>query len=235
MDSKKLRKTMTAGHGAILVPHIEAYQQKAKFPTEWSITIRNEKKDDGHFHPSSHCFMPVRDLWLDRQGRLAKRPISPALRRTFDIGHMIHGYLQSILLDMGLVREENIERYIKQMIFGAHGKCIGAGTGDLIDVAIPGHGNWLVDIKTMGKTEFEQGAREDTLKKWNAQVNCYMDWFQTTKALVLAFSKDSPHDMREYQITRDGTLLMEVYNRWSYVQHCIDEGIEPSEDTLLRE
>ena len=232
MDSKKLRKTMTAGQGAILVPLIEAYQQKAKFPAEWTIKIRNEKENDGYYHPSSDAFTDVHDLWLAKQGRLAPRPISPALRRTFDVGHMVHGYLQGIVMDMGLVVPENVERYTKQPLEGKYGAFTGAGTGDLVDVEIPGYGLWYVDIKTMRKSEFEQGANEDTMKKWVAQLSCYMDWFQIDKAMILAFSKDSPHDMREYQILKDGSMLEQIYDRWSYVQYCLEKGIEPSEDSL---
>lgn len=225
---------MTAGHGAILVPLIEAYQQKAKFPPTWEITVRNEKPSDGHFHPSSDAFTDVHTLWLDKKGMLARSPISPSLRRTFDVGHMVHGYLQNILMDMGLVREENVERYVKQTLHGKYGLCVGAGTGDLVDVDIPGHGTWLVDIKTMKKTEFESGPTEMTMKKWTAQVSCYQDWFVTNKAIILAFCKDSPHDMREFQIIKDKAMLRTMYDRWSFVQHCIDEGTEASEDALLR-
>lgn len=220
---------MMAGRGAILVPLIDAYQARAKFPPEWDIRVRNFKEDDGHFHPSSDAFTSTHDLWLGKQGRLVRSPISPALRRTFDIGHMIHGYLQSILLDMEFVKPRNVERYITKEIEGKHGKFVGAGTGDLVDVTIPGYGNWLVDIKTMRKSEFEQGANKDTMKKWVAQVSCYMDWFGLDKAMILAFSKDSPHDMREYQITKDTAMLDEIYDRWSYVQYCLDKGIEPSD------
>lgn len=226
-DSKKLRKTMTAGHGAILVPHIEAYQRAGVFPPEWHISVPNFKKGDKHFHPSSDAFSDPRDLWLSKQGRLIARPISPALRRTFDCGHMWHGYLQSILIDMEFVEPENVERHIEHKIITKRGGCIGAGTGDLIDVKIPGHGSWLVDIKTMNKPEFEQGANQFTMKKWIAQVSCYMDWFGADRAMILAICKDSPHDMREYQIVKDQVLLDEIYDRWSYVAQCLRVGMEP--------
>ena len=226
-DSKKLLRTLTVGRGSILVPHIEAYQQRGKFPEKWEIEIRNVKKDDGHFHPSSDAFMPPRDLWLKMQGRLIGKPISPALRRTFDCGHMWHGYLQSILIDMGLVQPENVERHTTYRIVTKHGTAIGSGTGDLVDVTIPGHGEWLVDIKTMSKREFEQGANEYTMLKWQAQVSCYMDWFGSDKAMVLAISKDSPHQMREYEIVKDQNLLNEIYDRWTYVAECVRLGQEP--------
>jgi len=228
-DSKKLRKTMMSGRGSILAPHIENYQWKAKFPKTWTVEVRNDKLPDGHFHPSSHSFMPPSMLVQDMRGMLIHTRPSPALRRTFDCGHMWHGYLQNILIDMGLVDARNVERYVAVEREGKFGPFIGAGTGDLIDVEIPGHGIWLVDIKTMNKTEFEQGAREFTMRKWQAQVSCYMDWFNADKAMILAICKDSPHDMREYQIIKDVPLLEEIYDRWSYAKWCVDNDETPSD------
>jgi hypothetical protein len=101
-----------------------------------------------------------------------------------------------------------------------------------VDVNIPGQGLWLVDIKTMNKTEFEQGASELTLKKWNAQVSCYMDWLGVEKAFILAVCKDSPHNFREYQIQKDEKLLGEIYGRWIYTQECLDNDIEPEDDYI---
>lgn len=228
-DSKKLRKSMMSGRGSILVPHIERYQWQGKFPKVWNIEIRNDKQPDGYFHPSSDAFMPPTMLHKSMRGMLIKAKPSPALRRTFDCGHMWHGYIQTMLLEMGLVTEGNIERYIACEREGAFGKFVGAGTGDLVNVEIPGHGTWLVDIKTMNKVEFEQGAREFTLKKWQAQVSCYMDWFGADKAMILAISKDSPHDMREYQIIKDVPLLQDIYDRWSYVRWCLDNNEDPTD------
>jgi len=228
-DSKKLRKSMMAGRGAILVPLIEQYQRTGKLPDKWIVEIRNIKEPDGFFHPSSHAFMPPTTLYQDMRGMLIRVKPSPALRRTFDCGHMWHGYLQNILLEMGYVTEDNIERHVNAERSGKFGSFIGSGTGDLVDVQIPGHGTWLVDIKTMNKTEFEQGANEFTLKKWQAQVSCYMDWFGASKAMILAVSKDSPHDMREYQIIQDNALLQSIYDRWSYVKWCLDNGETPTD------
>lgn len=228
-DSKKLRKSMMSGRGSILVPFIERYQWQAKFPETWDVQIRNYKPSDGFFHPSSDAFAPPSMLYKAHKKMLIQTKPSPALRRTFDCGHMWHGYLQAMLVDMGLVDEKNVERYVAKEMIGKFGKFMGAGTGDLVDVEIPGHGTWLVDIKTMNKTEFEQGAREYTLLKWQAQVSCYMDWFGADKAMILAICKDSPHDMREYQIVKDVPLLQEIYDRWSYVKWCLDNNEEPSD------
>src|SRR5258706_14295678 len=121
MDSKKLLKSLTANHGSILSPHIEAYQRASKFPEEWTIKIRNDKQSDGHFHPSSDCFTPPRSLYLYRKGMIIPQKISPALRRTFDCGHMWHGYIQNILIQMGFVKPENVEYYTTHRIVTKRG------------------------------------------------------------------------------------------------------------------
>jgi hypothetical protein len=229
-DSRKLRKTIMSGRGSILVPHIDAYLRKGQFPKTWNIEIRNYKESDGHFHPSSDAFTPPLDLWRQKKGMIIPQPITPALRRTFDCGHMWHGYLQNILTRMGFVHPSDVEHYITHEIVTEKGSCIGAGTGDLVNVQIPGNGSWLVDIKTMNKPEFEQGANEWTMKKWQAQVSCYMDWFEADRAMVLAICKDSPHDMREYQILKDNNLLEEIYDRWVYTAQCLRDNVEPDPD-----
>ena len=230
-DSKKLLKTLTAGQGSILVPHIDKYLNAAKFPPEWNITIPNRRASDPYYHPSSDCFLSPTDLWKKRQGLLQGWPINAALRRTFDCGHMWHGYIQNILIDMGFVTPENVERKLTHTILKTKDfEVIGAGTADLVDVQIPGHGEWLVDIKTMNKTEFEQGASEYTMLKWKAQVSCYMDWLNVEKAFILSVCKDSPHNFREYQIVKDEKLLEEIYERWAYTEFCLAKGKEPDRE-----
>jgi hypothetical protein len=55
-DSKKLMKSLTAGQGNILAPHIDTYLSKRNFPPVWQITIPNMKAHDSYFHPSGDCF-----------------------------------------------------------------------------------------------------------------------------------------------------------------------------------
>ena len=225
MKKSSLLRTLTINDGAILVPHIEAYQSRGKFPEVWDIQIVNYKPGDNYFHPSGDCFTPPLQLWREKKGLAPKPPISSALRRTFDCGHMWHGYLQSMLVEMGFVTQNNVERVI---IHRKH-NFVAKGIVDLLDVEIPNQGRWLVDIKTMNKPEFLAGANEYTFKKWEAQVNCYMDWTYSDKAMILAICKDSPHGMREYKIERNQQLLDEIYDRWSYVQDCLDTDSIPQE------
>lgn len=227
-------RTLTVGSGTILVPHIDAYQSRGKFPPTWTITIENEKEVDNHFHPSSDCFTDSEVLFREKKGQLMRRPISAALRRTFDCGHMWHRYIQNILVDMGFVSPENVERTIEYEIETGYGKAIGKGTADLVDVLIPGNGYWLVDIKTMNKEQF--GAPdEDTMAKYFAQVNCYGDWLDADKMMILAVCKDSPHDFREFIVQKDRGLLDSIYERWTFAQYCIDNNVPPEVFANMRD
>lgn len=224
MPMGNLLRTLTINKGAILVPHIDAYLSAGKFPETWDIQIPNFKEKDEYWHPSSHCFLTPADLWRHKKGQLKYPKPGAALRKTFDCGHMWHGYLEAILMEMGFVASEDVELVLTQEIMTDFGPTAARGTADLARVNIPSHGTWLVDIKTMNKPEFESGPLPQTFKKWQAQVNCYMDWLETDQALILAVSKDSPHDMREFRITQDHNALQEIYDRWAYVDDAIENG-----------
>lgn len=221
--------------GAILGPVIDQYLARGKFPPTWELTIENEKEWDPHFHPSSDSFSDPKTLYLDKTKQLKHRAIGASLRKTFDVGHMWHRYLQNILVEMGLVHPDNVEKALQPKLFRIDGQdFFGRGTADLVDVHIPGHGYWLVDIKTMNKENF-QTPREDTLTKYFAQVNLYGDWLTgleniAPKMMILGVCKDSPHDFREWIVPHDPDTLDDIYSRWRYVSECIVKGIEPTEE-----
>jgi hypothetical protein len=234
---KLVRKLIT---GDRLTPHINMYQDRGKFPPTWNIEIRNDKPVDKYFHPSGDCYLPLRELYFHKHPdyKLDRAPVSYALRRVFDCGHMWHGYLQEMLIEMGFVKRENVERPLEHhhpsMKVG-DAMWTGRGTADLVDVDIPGHGKWLVDIKTMSDAEFDDGPRPDTLKKWTAQVNCYLDWLGTESAFILAVRKGgSPgragkpaHDFREIKIAYDPVLINNIYDRWTQVANAIAANEPP--------
>lgn len=235
LDSRSLLRTLTIGNDSILVPYIDRYLAAGQFPDKLEMTLERNKPSDPYFHPSGDCFTSPRDLYLQKKGELTYPKPTAALRKTFDCGHLWHMYLQGILQEIGFLTKENTE---KKVLF-KHKDFIGAGTVDCLDVLIPQRGSWLVDIKTMRKDEFEAGANKYTYMKWEAQVNCYMDWTNRDQAMILAISKDSPHMMREYKIQRNQELLDDIYGRWAFTAKCLelgilpDEGIDVPEDPLL--
>lgn len=231
MDVSKLLKGL--GTGGVLTPYLDDYLGAGRFPDEWHITIPNFKYDDGLFHPSGATYTDPRTLYFDRQDvrkmiaagidqkLQPPRQISAQLRRTFDWGHMAHGYYGAILMEMGFVIEANVER----KVHGFDG--LGSGTADLVDVEVPGKGKWLVDMKTMNSRDFRAGPRVELLQKWQAQVNCYAAWVGADQAMILAIEKDSPHGLKEIPILTDDNLLDEIYERWVYVEECLQADIPP--------
>jgi hypothetical protein len=227
-DTSKLLKPLTAGHGSILAPHINAYQSRGKFPDKWIIEIDNTRVEDEYFHPSTDALASPLSLYRRKSGASLPEKITSNQRRTYDCGHMWHRYLQNILIDMGFVKPENVERQYLHQIVTKRGGTTGKGTLDLVDVEIPGHGTWpVVDIKTANKSMYERGFDKNTLAKYTAQVNLYMDWVGAERAMILVINKDSPHDMREYVIQRSQSLIDEIYDRWTYVAQCLRAGVEP--------
>lgn len=233
LDTKKLSRSLMLGRGAILVPHIDAYLERGKFPPEWRITIRNAKEDRDYgeattrFSAGSDALPPATELFKKVTGQLIEEKISAQTRRTFDCGTMWHEYLGQILMDMKFIEPEGVEKYHIQKIETEYGVAYGSGMGDLVGVKIPGHGDWLVDMKTMKKADFEGEVSKYLWDKYVAQINLYGDWFGYDRLMILGIEKDSPHRLREWIVQPDKELVQAVYNKWTYVMNCVEKGIEP--------
>lgn len=222
--SKSLRK------GNILVPHIDRYQDKGDFPQTWKIEIQNFKKKDRFFHPSGDTYTPPETLAKEKLGTASDQWIRHPLRRVFDCGHFWHGYYQNILVEMGVVEPENVEKtfQVERRNFTAR------GTLDLYKVQIPGsQGEWIVDLKTVSDTEYDAGIRDDTMKKWKAQLNCYGEWTGCRNLMILAVRKGATknpnggpqHDLKEFIIEYDDVLVSQIYDRWEAAQEIINEEL----------
>lgn len=222
MDSKKLIRNLSQKSN-ILVPFIDAYQAGGNFPNKWHIVIENYKEDDGCFHPSSDCLTPSRELYESFVNPTKPKPISHLLRRTFDCGTLWHGYFENILIEMGFVDPDDVERHYIKEIQSKDGTAKAAGTGDLVNVNIPGHGKWLVDLKTMNKRQFETPDKY-LMDKYTAQVNIYSDFFQLDNIMILGICKDSPHALKEIIIRKDEELIDLIYGKWIHVSNCIKNG-----------
>jgi hypothetical protein len=219
-------KTLGVGQGNILSPHIDIFlaDHNEFAPT---IKVGGIKVDDGHFHPSGHCLMSEDELFDDRylQGEGAPG-LTAATKKTFDCGHMWHGYIQAALVEMGFVKTENVEhKFVRDLPVYDLPLPLStriSGTVDLLDVKIPGRGKWLVDIKTASVATFNRIEQTDLFEKYRAQVNVYGDQMGSNQMLILVIQKDSPHLFREIQIQRDESLLEGIYQRWINVAKELD-------------
>jgi hypothetical protein len=236
LDKTALVKNLVKNHK--LVPHLDKYIGAGEF--SWSADFDPKVGDDA-FHPSGHCTPTLNELYKMASGQLHEAPLPVSLRKTFMVGHFWHAYIQYIVQELGFADESAIERRGEKVwaylappgVNGHRPKPFhwATGSGDIAPCVIPGHGEFLVDIKTMGSHDYKRNGLPDwAAAKYECQINVYMDWFQQERAIILAVQKDSPHEMKEFHFERNNALIDSIYKKWELVSTCLDEGIEPPED-----
>ena len=212
-----------------LAPLLNAYFAAGEFPDEMPATIHPNKPPDKHYHPSSagEC---ARHSFALRVGDVKPEPISGSLQRIFHVGHLYHAWIQFILVDMGLAEPSAIEKkYKRDLVTDAGNKWRMTGATDVARCSIAGHGDYLVDIKTMGGFSFKQeNMRPDMWYKYHSQIQVYMDWHDMDQALILGVNKDTPHDFREWEIKRDPSVADAVYEKWETVADAVVADLPPN-------
>lgn len=234
---------------------------KGEFVWEYQYEPKGE---DSAWHPSGHCTPTLFELYqyaaayevlsetpLDGSAPIDKNAPGhePSLAKIFQVGHFWHQYLQKICIRAGLCDEQHVERrgerVWKEMgpiYWGGGGDGIYlpksfhwvTGSADICPLDIPGHGEYLIDFKTMGSHQFRGNLpAELTVEKWECQLNIYMDFFDMEKALIVGINKDAPHDFKEFEFRRNQDLIDALYGKWKLVSECLDEGIAPPEDEVV--
>lgn len=199
---------------------------------EWTYNHEAKKGDDA-WHPSGDCTLTPRELFDKACGKEERDPIGAGLRKTFQVGHFWHGYLQHVVVELlGYADWDAIERGGQRVWAEENGKpkpynwC--QGSADIAPVKIPGQGEFLVDFKTMGSFDFKKTSLPDwSAAKYEAQMNIYMDFFDLDQAIIVAINKDSPHELKEFIFDRNQPLIDTIYNKWHYVSECLDTGKIP--------
>jgi hypothetical protein len=225
-----------------LVTHLDRFL--ATEPENFVFTYEPKEKDDA-WHPSGNCTPPPTELYYyATEGHKEPRDIPVALQKTFLVGHFWHQLLQHAVLGLGFADEDAIERkgvrgWGTKTRFYQGGGGDGfelwrpfhwaTGSGDVAPCVIPTQGDFVVDFKTMSSHQFRASGIPDwAAAKYEAQINIYMDWFDTERALIVALNKDSPHDMKEFEFVRNQPLIDAIYNKWEFVSECLDADEAPS-------
>lgn len=232
-----------------LAGHIDKAIGSGEF--DWRADFNSKHGDDG-WHPSGDCLPSANSLYhkaLNADDPLvAKSPHPVSLLKTFQVGHFWHAYIQYVVVNiLGFATDEDIEcrgyrgwgSEVKTRYFGVNGDGTRArwkpyhyatGSADIAPCRIPVHGDYLVDIKTMGAHDYRQnGLPRWCASKYEAQINIYMDLFDLEHAIILCVSKDSPHDFKEFEFNRNQPLIDAIYSKWKLVGQCIEDGVEPPE------
>ncbi len=235
-----------------LVKRTKLVQHYERAWTGWDgpLTFTYESKEtDDAFHPSGDCTPTSEALYLKILAKQAGEdpdPIGTTLRKTFLVGHFWHQVYQDLTVkELGFAKPEHVER-MKISVWGEDTSWgptpsvkgptplpyhWARGSADIAPCAVPGHGDYLVDFKTMNSRDFgRQGAPAWAVDKWECQLNIYMDWFDLKKALIVGINKDSPHDLKEFEFYYNEPLVEVIYDKWKYVSECIVNGERPVGD-----
>lgn len=219
-------KNLIKGHK--LAGHIDKAIGEGEF--EWSAKFEPKVGDDG-WHPSGDCTPNAYSLYQKAITLEEAKPHPASLLKTFTVGHFWHHYLQYIVVErLGFATWDDIE--VKgERRWGEGAYKWATGSADIAPCRIPVAGEYLVDIKTMGSHDFKQnGLPNWCAPKYECQVNIYMDWFDLERTIILCVSKDSPHDLKEFEFRRNQPLIDAIYGKWKLVGDCLDAGIAPPED-----
>ena len=219
-----------------LVMHLDKAIDKAG---DFSWTYQYDPKGgDDAWHPSGDCTPSPRELF-NKAVNPERDPIGANLRKTFQVGHFWHGYLQEVIVNhLGFADASAIERKGQKVWAEEDGKPKPyhwvRGAADVAPISIPGFGDYLLDIKTMGSHDFRKTELPDwSAGKYEAQMNIYMDFFDLEKALILGVNKDSPHEFKEFEFVRNQPLIDTIYRKWELVSHCIADGVVPPGDEVI--
>lgn len=227
------KRFTTIAQGNKLVPHLDRCIGEGDF--EWTFDYKPKEGDDA-WHPSGDCTPSLNELYLKAKGELVERPISTSLYKTFMVGHFWHAYIQKFVVEkLGFAEQSAIERKGCKVLDpcgdGPTAYNWVTGSGDIAPCTIPGHGDYLVDIKTMNGFDFGKSyLPERYADKWECQVNVYMDFFDLEHALILSVQKDSPHEFKEFEFTRNQPLIDALYTKWKLVCQCLHNDVEPPAD-----
>jgi len=202
---------------------------------EWTYKYE-PKTGDNAWHPSGDCTPSARELFDKATGATKREPIGGGLRKTFQVGHFWHGYLQEVVVNqLGYATWDEIERS-GEKVWAKDGDKPKAynwcrGSADVAPVTIPGQGEFLVDFKTMGSFDFKRTQMPPwAAEKYECQMNIYMDFFDLEQTIVLGINKDSPHEFKEFIFNRNQPLINAIYEKWHYVSECLDNGTIPDAD-----
>lgn len=222
----------------ILIPHIEQTMLSDKWPDSYTVEIDSSPyygqttpdgevleigSGDGYFHPSS-ALACQRDLYVAFHPRL--QHLRPKLRKglafymTVNFGQAIHGMMQTQLEMCGLLVPGTVEyEYV----------CDHHNVRGRIDAVIqpPGHGEVVLDIKTMNSRGFGFLKPHTPKREWEAQVNLGMAHYNVREGLILVVEAGYPWQLKEVPIKYNEELLDELYTKWERVLTSIERDTPP--------
>jgi hypothetical protein len=185
-------------------------------------------REVGCIHPSSASSCRLR-LYLDVTGELAPEEfIKPELQITFQIGHVLHDFLQKAL---AASLQEDGDDYFSPEAKVDMGLVRGNTDGDM---ELDGVGG-ILEIKTDGPSSFPKRSSPDPKHRIQAG-GLYATGLSRPFTVYLYVEKVWPHNIKEYVEPYDAR----VFKKWwktkgLHVEEALQKGIHPKADATAAE
>lgn len=219
IDMSKLNYKM--GKRYKLVPLLEkAIVNHAE--DEWQFTYQ-EKLRDHHWHPSGHCLLPPSQLFLIATDAPREyEPISNSLRKTYQVGHYWHQWLQYLCVTADICRRDDVERH-EVWKYGEGPYESVSGSADICPLRL---GEWYggVDFKTMNQEQYEKPEFSEYFgQKYECQMNIYMHLFDVDNWLIFCINKNNG-EFKEYEYIRNQPLIDVILDKFEFVSEAVRNG-----------
>lgn len=200
-----------------IVPHLEralVKRGRQAWPERYVITVRNDERVfDGYFHPSSDAAAEPLFLYYKFHPRHRLIDIENTLHdvMAMHIGSALHAVVQSLLIELGIVDENECEVTFKD----EYRNC--SGTMDVRYVRTIA-GSPTLEIKTCSYLPKAPNPVHV------AQLQPYLDLGapEADYGLLLYVEKAYPHRFREFIVRRDPDAVAAIYRKWSLVLEAIE-------------
>ncbi len=215
----------------LILPFLESAMLADTWPDSYTITIDSSPyygHGDGYFHPSTHPLMGARELYYrfhpDTRDQVIRERRNLQSHMTLSMGSALHGVVQTQLQMAGLVVPDQVEvEYVNREhhVRGRIDFIVDHPDGDQI----------VGELKTQNSFAFK---KQDQIKPaWDAQLSLAMDNVGIDRGVLLVLESGWPYQMREYRVTKNVTLLKEIYAKFDYVRECIAGNTPPSHCCLF--
>ena len=213
-----------------ILPFFELGMLADNWPDHYNVPVDSspyygldeEGEPDGYFHPSTHCLMGLRELYLafhpDTKGKMVKPRRTFKQQMTFAMGTALHAVVQTQMEIMGLVRQENIEYEYTLEDHNVRGRL------DFI-FDHPTDGEILVELKTRGSWLFKNDI--EIQPSWDAQLSMAEYALGRDGGIVLVLERGDQCGMREFAHRRNDLLLEQTFEKFAYVRECIANNTPP--------
>ncbi len=227
------RRMVAAAHdGLVVLPALQAYLARGKFPRSLKVSFEQHSLDsgpDGHFHPSNHPLMTARQLWyyLHYPEYMEPREFGWMGMLSVMMGKAYHSFIQACMRDANLtMTPTELERegwtltrsgecYLQDPETGSRGQCDG-----ILKVMVRTADRSIWEFKTSNSMTIRSVSDLDLdafIAKWPdyyAQVQEYMRLSGLSMAVVTILALGYPWEMREFHIPADPQFQASVAEKY---------------------